>query len=231
MVYEISLNNFSGPLQKLLELIEERKYEVTTVNLAKVTGDFLDYVRTVEKSEPRLLADFVAVAARLILIKSKTLIPDLELTSEEENDIRDLELRLKLYREFKLAEPGFSALWKRSLISFAKEPTPAIEASLFYPPKDITAETLLIAASSLNESLIAQRIEEEKYETVNFEEFVADLSKRISGKMSHFSVLAESKEKKEVILLFLALLHLLKDSKVSIDQESQFADIIIKSNE
>ncbi|MDD5099026.1 MAG: ScpA family protein [Candidatus Colwellbacteria bacterium] len=231
MVYEISLNNFSGPLQKLLELIEERKYEVTTVNLAKVTGDFLDYVRTVEKSEPRLLADFVAVAARLILIKSKTLIPDLELTSEEESDIRDLELRLKLYREFKLAEPGFSALWRRNLIAFAKEPVSAIETAVFYPPKGITAESLLIAASSLNESLIAQRIEEEKYETVNFEEFVADLSSRISGKMSRFSDLSESKEKKEVILLFLALLHLLKDSKVSMDQEGQFADIIIKSNE
>jgi len=227
MTYEISLDNFSGPIHKLLELIEERKYEVTTVNLAKVTGDFLDHVRTVERSEPRLLADFIAIAAKLILIKSKSLIPDLELTPEEEADIQDLELRLKLYKEFKTSETNIDALWKRGYISYAREPSSALDTPVFYPPGSLTTESLLLSVSSLHETLSAYQNEEERYEVVNFEEYVGDLFSRVSGKISKFSSLSESKEKKEVILLFLALLHLLKDSKISIDQEGQFTEITI----
>jgi segregation and condensation protein A len=227
MTYEISLDNFSGPIHKLLELIEERKYEVTTVNLAKVTGDFLDHVRTVERSEPRLLADFIAIAAKLILIKSKSLIPDLELTPEEEADIQDLELRLKLYKEFKTSETNIDTLWKKGYISYAREPSSALDTPVFYPPRSLTAESLLLSVSSLHETLSAYQNEEERYEVVNFEEYVGDLFSRVSGKISKFSSLSESKEKKEVILLFLALLHLLKDSKISIDQEGQFTEITI----
>jgi segregation and condensation protein A len=227
MAYEISLDNFSGPLHKLLELIEEKRYEVTTVNLAKVTGDFLEHVRAVEKSEPRLLADFIAVAAKLILIKSKSLIPDLELTPEEEADIQDLELRLKLYKEFKNSETNIDFLWKRGFISYAREPSSALDTPVFYPPKTLSGETLLMAISSLRETLSAYQNEEERYEVINFEEYVEGLFSRVSGKISKFSSLSGSLEKKEVILLFLALLHLLKDSKISIDQEGQFTDITI----
>lgn len=229
MSYEISLENFSGPLQKLLELIEERRYEVSAVNLAKVTGDFLDHIRTVEKTEPRLLADFIAVAARLILIKSKSLIPDLQLTPEEESDIKDLELRLKLYKEFKEAEEKIGVLWKRGLVSYPREPASALSIPVFYPPAGMKSATLLSAISSLHETLSTYQNEKERYEVVNFEEYVSGLLENISGRISHFSSLSASKEKKEVILLFLALLHLLKDTKISIDQDAQFSDIIITS--
>lgn len=229
MSYEISLDNFSGPLQKLLELIEEKKYEVTTVNLAKVTGDFLDHVRTVEKSEPRLLADFIAVAAKLILIKSKSLIPDLPLTAEEESDIKDLELRLKLYKQFKEAESSIGVLWKRGLVSYPREPASALAVPVFYPPSGLKPITLLSAISSLHDTLSAYQNDKEKYEVVNFEEYVTNLFASVSGRISRFSALSGSLEKKEVVLLFLALLHLLKDAKISIDQEDQFSDIIITS--
>ena len=103
-MYEVKIEQFNGPLDKLLQLIEERKMEVTMVNLAAVTADFIKYVAGLgEKAEPMILADFVAVAARLLLIKSKVILPTLELTQEEEADIHDLEYRLKVYREFKVA--------------------------------------------------------------------------------------------------------------------------------
>src|SRR5262245_24863161 len=105
-MYEVRLEQYSGPLDKLLELIEEKKLEPTQVSLAAVTADFISYVEKLEQEkdvDPGVLADFVVVAARLLVIKSKVLLPGLELTEEEKVDIADLENRLKIYQEFKLA--------------------------------------------------------------------------------------------------------------------------------
>ena len=83
-IFDLKTAAFSGPLEKLLELVEERKLPITEVNLAEVTNDFLDYLRTLKTVDPSVLADFIVVASRLILIKSKALVPELTLTPEEE---------------------------------------------------------------------------------------------------------------------------------------------------
>src|SRR3989338_1435977 len=100
--YELKLNDFAGPLDKLLELIEGKKLEITKVNLAEVTADFVAYIKTIDNLHPKFLADFVAIASKLILIKSHTLLPSLLLSKEEEVEMRDLEDRLRLYKEFKM---------------------------------------------------------------------------------------------------------------------------------
>ena len=232
MPYEISFNDFSGPLNKLLELIEGKKYEITELSLGKVTGDFLVYVESLkdEGYEPRMLADFIAIAARLLLIKSKVLLPDLELSVEEQADIRDLESRLMLYKEFREAGENIRSLWNRRLISYIREKTPAGNP-VFYPPSWLDLESLRKAASSLQSSMDAYQNEEEKYEVVNFEEVVVSLFERVKGKTSSFRALSADKDKREVIMLFLAILHLLKESDIEIDQEEQFADILIKTPE
>ena len=90
MRYEVKQDKFSGPLEKLLELIEAKELEITLINLAQVTGDFLEYLKALdEKSKhPSVLADFIVVASRLLLIKSKAILPSLALTEEEETDIK-----------------------------------------------------------------------------------------------------------------------------------------------
>jgi len=84
MAYELKLEKFSGPLEKLLELIEAQKMDVSEVSMARVTDDFLKYLDTFRKegentrgfrADLRLLADFVSVASRLIFLKSKYLLP------------------------------------------------------------------------------------------------------------------------------------------------------------
>ena len=89
-MYQLNIQQFFGPIEKLLELIEEKKMEITDLNLAEVTADFLNYLKTLVNVDSRVLADFVVVASRLLLIKSKALLPSLELTEEEEQDISDL---------------------------------------------------------------------------------------------------------------------------------------------
>ncbi|HOB90128.1 MAG TPA: segregation/condensation protein A, partial [Candidatus Colwellbacteria bacterium] len=134
MPFEISTERFSGPLQKLLELIEERKLEITELSLAEITGEFLDYVHKMGEAEPKVLADFVSVAARLLLIKSKSLIPNLELTTEEEESIVDLEERLKLYKELKSAEKNVAVFWKSEKRSFSRDFAAGSRFVVFYPP-------------------------------------------------------------------------------------------------
>ncbi|MFA5052512.1 MAG: segregation/condensation protein A [Parcubacteria group bacterium] len=230
MAYEIETTGFKGPIQKLLEFIEDKKYEITEINLAKITGDFLDYLKIVENDEPRLLADFIAVAAKLILIKSRTLIPDFELTPEEEEGIKDLERRLIIYKSLKDAEENFLSLWKKNRISFAKDPTPLEQNPVFIPSSEISLPSLLASIAAMRSSITALKTQYEDYEPLNFEAYVSELITRIGKSVSKFGSVAENRNKNEVIVLFLALLHLLKDNKVSISQDSPFSEITITPN-
>src|ERR1035437_6688374 len=95
--YKIKTNAFEGPFHLLLSLIEERKFFINDLSLAQVTEDYLNYVNKLEKKNTSEISNFIVIAATLILIKSKSLLPNLNLTSEEESDIHNLEDRLKLY--------------------------------------------------------------------------------------------------------------------------------------
>jgi len=152
-MYQVQLDKFSGPLEKLLELIEERQMDITLVNLAQVTGDFLEYLKNLDENSkhPSVLADFVVVASQLLLIKSKAILPSLELTEEEEGDIKDLEARLKIYQEFSAkgksasGEPNASGLidvlWRRKKSSYGRELFLNLPP-VFYPSKNLTIERL-----------------------------------------------------------------------------------------
>src|SRR3990167_4490748 len=113
--YELKLEEFSGPIEKLLELIEGRKTEVTRFSLAEVTADFFRYIESLEEVTPKILADFIAVAAKLILVKSHTLLPELKLSEEEEREIVDLEDRLKFYEGFRQAEENLKNQWQKQV--------------------------------------------------------------------------------------------------------------------
>ena len=84
MNYEVKLDKYSGPLEKLLELIESKHLEITVINLGKVTGDFLDYLKQLEDEHKHssVLADFIVVASRLLLMTSKAILPTLASTDE-----------------------------------------------------------------------------------------------------------------------------------------------------
>ena len=127
--YQLELENFKGPLDKLLELIEAEKMDVSEVSMAKVTDSFLKYLETVKggnvieetfRGDLRVLADFISVASRLIFLKSKYLLPGFALTEEEEADIKDLEERLKRYQDLKPALKHLNALWSERHTSYSR---------------------------------------------------------------------------------------------------------------
>src|SRR3989338_5944844 len=99
-MYQLTLNNFSGPLGLLLNLVEEKKLSINEVSLAQVADQYIAYIKSAPALSKEELAQFIVVAATLILIKSRSLLPSLAI-SEEETDIKELETRLATYKFFK----------------------------------------------------------------------------------------------------------------------------------
>lgn len=233
MNYQVKTEQFSGPLNKLLELIEAKKLEITTLSLAEVTADFINYVRNLEKGiGPQVLADFVVVASRLILIKSKTLLPSLELTKEDEEEIKDLESRLKIYKEFKEGGQIIKQLWDKNQAAFSRELFENLPP-IFYPSKNLSTNNLTKAIMKLTEALreLMPETHNLKRTIISVEEKVKELLIRLTQAAGHsFESLAKDKPKQEIIAAFLAILHLLRDKLINVEQIGQFGDIILKKS-
>lgn len=233
MDYQVKLDKFSGPLEKLLELIQGKQLEITLVSLAQVTGDFLDYLKTLdeESRHPSVLADFVVVASRLLLIKSKAILPSLEFTEEEEMEIKDLEARLMVYKEFKAAALGINQLWNKKQSAYGRELFANLP-SVFYPSENldiIAIERHLIDIIQRLKALVPEKQLVKKV-VMTIEHKVRELLERLKGQDSDsFHDLSKNKPKLEIIVLFLAILHLLRDKIIKTEQLGQFSDIIIKS--
>ena len=92
--YKIKLDGFEGPFDLLLDLIEKRKLHINDISLSKVTDDYISHVKSIQHFPIALSANFILIASTLLLIKSKSLLPALQLTEEEQMSIEDLENRL-----------------------------------------------------------------------------------------------------------------------------------------
>lgn len=234
MAYEVKLTKFQGPLEKLLGLIEERKLQINEISLATVTADFLKYL---EESRPDygVLADFISIASKLILVKSKSLLPGIELTEEEEGDIKDLAHRLELYKEFKVARGHFELLWSSKETSRARAYMGSLESlRVFYPGSRVTKENLLDSANRIFESLekISKETETIKEKIVTLEEKIKEVVGRVRdlGETS-LNKLSETKDKSEIVVIFLAILHLAREQLIQLEQNGHFSDIMIKHQE
>lgn len=244
--YQVKTQQFSGPLDKLLQLIEEKHLEITQISLADVTADFLRYIKSLTNAEegrtnaeksgvsPHVLADFLVVAAKMVLIKSKVLLPMLELTQEEEGEILDLESRLKIYREFKTAAEHIKNLWEKNKISYSRPLFLSLgEQAVFYPPGKLTAGDLTKAVMNLAAVLQALIPEEQKIKKsiLSIEQKIEELLNRFKDAGTHtLWTLTDKKSREEVIVLFLAILHLLKDKVIKVEQKEHFSDIVFEKN-
>lgn len=234
--YEVKTNQFSGPLEKLLELIEEKKLEITALNLAEVTGDFFNYVKRIEGGiDPKILADFLVVAAKLVLIKSKALLPGLELTKEEESDIKDLENRLRIYNEFRIASQHLKNLLSKQEISHSRRFLMNLESeSFFYPPNNLKLVDLsVVMANFLNvlKELIPEQ-ESVKPVMISLEQKIKELLARFEKETEQsFQQLAYKRSRTEIVIFFLAILHLIKDQIIQVEQTNQFSDIMLKKSD
>lgn len=230
MIYELEREYYKGPMDKLLELIEEKKLEITSIALAEVTADFLKHIEKLGNDEKmrEYIADFLVVASKLILIKSKTLLPSIPLTEEEEADIQNFESRLRLYRELKRAEPNIKERWSERPQMMHREFLMST-GSLFFPPRKISIDNLQGAMTKIFGELqkIMRPVVLIKAEMLNLKEKIHEIFSRLTASPIAFKKLQEGKTKSEVVVLFLAVLHLIKDQLVNVSQDSHFSDIVV----
>ncbi len=229
--YQIKTETYAGPIEKLLELIESRKLDITRVSLSEVTADFLVYVKSLTQIDPRTLSDFLVVAARLVLIKSKALLPTLPLSEEEEEDIHDLERRLEIYKHFKNASKQVVSLWTNSRVSYGRELLDFSDVHVFYPSENINQNALYEALhkllNNLNKFTEVNRVAI-KNTIISLESKMEELIRIFNNTTGQSKFSDFAKNKAEAIVIFLAILHLIKDRFLQVEQESQFSDIIMK---
>ncbi len=226
--YTVRTAAYEGPFELLLDLIEKSKLSVSDISLAKVTDEYIQHVRTQAAFPMEDATNFIAVAATLLLIKSKSLIPDLELSDEEEEGIADLERRLVLYEKAREASRELARLFGRHVLLPAGERE---EDVVFAPSKDLSLDGL---AKALGAALIAlekieQLPEERVRATISIEEMMEGLLKRVQTALTisfkEFS--GGMGDKVEIIVSFLAMLELVKQGSIDVDQGANFADINI----
>lgn len=227
-MYEIKTEKFNGPLDLLLKLIEKQKLEITEIALSQVTDQYIQYLEGMENKQADELADFLVVAARLLLLKSKALLPYLE----QEEELDDLEKQLKMYKEFIDASKKIQDLIGQKRFTFSRQKPIARKEIEFSPPNDLKVqnlkESLLIILRRLDPLVKLPRQMMEK--TVSLQQTIFDIQKylKTKGKMGFNQIMTDSKNKTEVIINFLAILELVKQKHLRLKQTKNFEDIIIE---
>lgn len=233
MVYQIKTEQFEGPLDLLLKLIEEEKLDITRLSLSRVADQYLEYISQKEKITLENLADFLTVASKLILIKSKALLPTLEFSEEEEKEIEDLEHQLALYKKFKDISKAVGRMSESKRVSFSREKFVTIK-SFFYPPENINAYDLKkYFVKVLGEIPVMEKLEEEMVrEVITLEEKIQHLHGFIKEKLetSFTELIATAQDKVDVIVSFLAMLEMVKQQIIHVEQGDLFSEIKLKNN-
>jgi len=231
--FKVKVGEFEGPLDLLLDFIEKRKLHINDVSLAQVTDDYINYVKTLQEFSIPGIAHFILVASTLLLIKSRSLLPSLELSSEEEADIKGLEERLRLYQRMRELSRHVKERFGKNII-FERGERRYIEP-VFSPDESVTLSGLLASlhtaiASIPIKELVPQAIVKK---VVSLEEMIGRLVERVgkSLKLSFKEFSKGSAERVEIIVGFLAMLELVKQGAIDVVQESRFEDIHMEAQE
>lgn len=224
--FSVKVRDFEGPLDLLLSLIEERKMLVTDVSLSTVADNFLSFLQGHGGFPLGQATNFVYISATLLLLKSRSLLPVLSLTNEEEGDVKDLEFRLRLYQVFKATAKSFPNGTAQIFFGNGIGST----EPMFLPSKDLSLLSIQEAMNRvLKEAPQKERNTEVTVQTViSLEEMIDRLSERIQKaiQMTFKDFAGKNVEnKREIVVSFLAMLELVKRGLLLVNQEQQFGDI------
>ena len=231
---DFTTEKFSGPLGLLLSLIESEEMDITEINLAKIADDYVNYIHLATDIDPDELADFLVVAAKLLLIKSKALLPYLY-TKEDEAEVDDLEKQLRMYKEFVLASKKIKEMMMAKRFLFIppllKNRRQQFNLPVFSAPLKVSPKLLQQIFNNLLLGLIkrlATKLPETHLEPkINIEDRIKSIKKMLLTKIRiNFSkLLATSQNKTELIVNFLAVLELAKQKELNFEQAELFSEI------
>jgi len=227
------VEHFEGPLDLLLQLVEQEKLDISQVSLATVADQFVEYVHQSTEIKLEELADFLVIASKLVYLKSKLLLPDLHVEDMEEGP--DLETQLRTYKSFVDASRALDELWKSGARSFPRAKPAVIRAQAsFQPPKDFTTDLMrelmlrvisrLVPLQSLPQAMIER--------VVTVQEKIGQLYSHIreKAKATFRTFVGTANSKQETVASFLALLELVKQRFLVVEQGTLFEDIAIEAH-
>lgn len=221
---------YEGPLDLLLEMIEKRKLLINDVTLSSIADDFIAETQAMGAIPVDEASEFISLAATLLLIKSRSLLPSLILSPEENQNIAELQYRLAVYQLIKEAARELHTLRTPYLWDgFAPEQSP-----LFHPDSSITIANIQTAARGIIDAFpVAAVLPRTTVATiVSLEEMIERLAERVSSaaQLSFKTFSRGATDKREVIVGFLALLELVKQGIIRATQEEHFSDITLHSD-
>ncbi|NRY62807.1 segregation and condensation protein A [Clostridium beijerinckii] len=238
---KIKINDFEGPFDLLLHLIRKNQMSIYNVKIYEITNQYLNYINEMKKMDLEITSEFIVVAATLIEIKSKNLLPKLKKQEDdEEDDEKKLLEKLILYRKIK----GVSVFLKDRYTSageiYGKKPEVIEEKRDDTDKKDLLKNISLIELFNIYNNLleiynnkqnrnniIQKKIYVDKYKIEDKLEYIMDKLK--TEKVSSFHKIIENCEcKLECVVTFLALLEMIKQRMIKVYQSENFSNILIE---
>ena len=247
MGISVKLEAFEGPLDLLLHLIDKNKINIYDIPIVMITDQYMEYISAMESKDMDIMSEFLVMAATLLNIKSRMLLPREEEVAEEDEDPRKelverlLEYKMYKYMSFELKDRQLDA--ERF---YYKKSTLPPEVMAYQPPVDMDQLLEGINLGKLHEIFKATlKRQEDKIDPIrsqfgkiekdeiNMDEKLAFIQNYIRShrQFSFRKLLEKSYNKMEIVITFLTILELMKVGQITISQESLFDDIVITSNE
>ncbi len=227
MNQEIKLQKFEGPLDLLLQLIEQEEMNINDVALSKVTEEFLNYLDKLDEDRSEALADFLVIATRLVYLKSRNLLPSLHAEDDEGASLAD---QLKMYKQYVEASLKIAERWNAQQIAYGRV-EPPVKSEGFVLPSGARVSDLYASINLLINRLkpinplpritmdrgvsVKQRLVE-----------IHELLKKVK-QTSFKEILSDAHNRTEVIVSFLAVLELVKQNFILVKQPKSFEDLVI----
>ncbi len=231
MRYEVHLKEFEGPLDLLLHLISKAKIDIKDIFVSHITEQYLEYMEGIGELDMDQASEFLAMAALLVEIKSRAMLPrPPKVEEDEESPEEELIRRLTEYQQFKQSAAEMQEMEKTARLSYYKLPEEVYFSHKEFKLEGLTLEGLLRAFQEVlrrkpevSAPPSFRPIHRDHY---TIEECIFRIQARVSGgPMDFWELFDESPDKEEIVTIFLALLELIKLRRVRVKQENTFAGI------
>lgn len=233
--YKIKLENFEGPLDLLLYLIKDSKVEIEDIKLSEVTDQYLEYMKDLDKIDMEKAAEFIDIAATLIEIKSKHLLPSEQpIEVDEQDDEKILLMRLKEYKLFKEASEKLKQ--QENVNRLYKQPDEKVNdfriiLKQMNVDNLISAFTKMLSKANLETAIEETKTIERDRWTVEEKQFEIKTLVSQKGILQFSEIVSVDFTRGEIITTFMALLELLKRQQIIVSQYEQFGEITIEKGE
>ncbi len=244
---EFKINEFEGPLDLLLHLIDKNKFNIFDIPIVEITEQYLEYVNQMQEADLDIMSEFLVMAATLISIKAKMLLPREEEKEEEEEDPRaELVRRLLEYKMYKYASYELKDMELDAQKAYYKNPSIPQEIKDYkeeIDPAEVIGDVTLAKLNEIFNQVMRRTVDRvdpirSKFGTIEKEEVriedkMEEIKASIRGlKGINFRTLLEVQASKiNIIVTFLAILELMKVGDITIKQDTIFGEIIIDSLE